>query len=103
MTETTSTSSTATAPEIPSGITQGPLTTAFEAPSSCDLGSTYLVEAKAIGYKYYQHGPLSSKDGCMPSGWALNAFYSPGVCPQSYTPACSGTERGLETTICCPE
>ncbi|KAI1776760.1 hypothetical protein F4818DRAFT_411778 [Hypoxylon cercidicola] len=74
----------------------GPLTTSFIAPATCNISSLYMSTGFII------QGPLNTDDGCLPPKWVFNGYYSPGVCPSAYTNACSDTQNGIETTICCP-
>ncbi|KAI1441818.1 hypothetical protein F5Y02DRAFT_287109 [Annulohypoxylon stygium] len=79
----------------------GPLTTTFSAPSTCNTGNTYSL-GQDLTAVVWQVGPTNSVDGCMPSKWAVNGYYSPAVCPHGYTNACFMTQSNIETTICCP-
>ncbi|KAM7209581.1 hypothetical protein V8F20_000319 [Naviculisporaceae sp. PSN 640] len=101
----------------------GPLTTTFQAPSSCTTTTPQIYQVHNTQdhdtYSYVQ-GPLfKSGSNCFPSGYdaSPSAYYSPGVCPQGYTAACTktstirtaipavpaGDEDAVETAfICCP-
>ncbi|KAI1107616.1 hypothetical protein F4804DRAFT_105152 [Jackrogersella minutella] len=79
----------------------GPLTTTFSAASTCSTGNTYSLGEDATAV-IWQVGPTKSDDGCLPSKWAVNGYYSPAICPYGYTDACSMTQSNVETTICCP-
>ncbi|ORY67744.1 uncharacterized protein BCR38DRAFT_319849, partial [Pseudomassariella vexata] len=86
----------------------GPLTTTFTAPSSCstDLSKLYQVVTNG-GEEYWAQGPINL-GSCFPSGYGgkTSEYYSPGVCPSGYKPACTGTnvkEMATETVYtCCP-
>lgn len=87
----------------------GPLTTTFTAPSSCATATgLYQIWPEADSY-YYEQGPLASRTECYPSGYdpSPSQYYSPGLCPNGYTPACSrtGVVSSTATEIaytCCP-
>ncbi|KAI1460510.1 hypothetical protein F4805DRAFT_395290 [Annulohypoxylon moriforme] len=79
----------------------GPLTTTFSAPSTCSTGNTYSL-GEDITAVIWQVGPTNTVDGCMPSKWVVNGYYSPAICPYGYTNACFMTQSNVETTICCP-
>ncbi|KAK2596871.1 hypothetical protein N8I77_012758 [Diaporthe amygdali] len=87
----------------------GPLTTTFTAPSSCATATgLYQIWPEADTY-YYEQGPLGSRTECYPSGYDASSsqYYSPGLCPSGYTPACSSTgivsRTATETAYtCCP-
>ncbi|KAI0171948.1 hypothetical protein GGR52DRAFT_448537 [Hypoxylon sp. FL1284] len=74
----------------------GPMTSVFSAPATCDMSS---IHSSA---DFFAQGPVRTDDGCLPPRWVVSGYYSPGVCPSDYTNACSHTEQGVETTICCP-
>ncbi|KAH6887097.1 hypothetical protein B0T10DRAFT_563318 [Thelonectria olida] len=87
----------------------GALTTTFTPAESClsSLSNTY-AEPGDMGAMY--GGPLST-DGCFPDryAYARTNYYSPGICPDGYTTACSSTiaakgEGGAVETVvtCCP-
>ncbi|KAI1661030.1 hypothetical protein F4813DRAFT_272728 [Daldinia decipiens] len=78
----------------------GPLTTTFSPPSSCLPPSPY--SDIAYGIEIYKVGTVSADDGCLPSNWVVNGYYSPGVCPQSYTAVCELSGNNVATTVCCP-
>jgi len=76
------------------------LTTTFAPAPSCT--ADFYTE----GIYYSIGGPSPSQ--CFPSGWAsLSQYFSPGVCPEGYTQACSkmvvtgGTKIETQAT-CCP-
>lgn len=87
----------------------GPLTTTFTAPSSCATATgLYQIWPETDSY-YYEQGPLASRTECFPSGYDAtpSQYYSPGLCPNGYTPACSSTDivssTATETAYtCCP-
>ncbi|KAJ5182887.1 hypothetical protein N7492_000503 [Penicillium capsulatum] len=62
-----------------------PLTTRFNPPSSClNTSPTLFVSlATGTGYRYHQ-GPTDAA-GCFPPGWNPTSYFSPGLCPHSYT------------------
>jgi hypothetical protein len=79
------------------------LTTVFTAPLLCTL----------LSRRYYEIGCLPSSRG---SGYFQTNYFSPGICPLGWTPACerpttvysksipygSGLLAGETATICCP-
>ncbi|KAI1339982.1 hypothetical protein F5Y15DRAFT_60683 [Xylariaceae sp. FL0016] len=85
----------------------GPLTTPFVMAEACEsqLESVYKVMTPS-GYEL-QQGPLGFSS-CYPAGYSPSskAYYSPGVCPSGFTPACSATNSigSVTETIytCCP-
>lgn len=87
----------------------GPLTTTFTAPSSCATATGLYQIWPASGTYYYEQGPLLSNTNCYPGGYdaSPSQYYSPGLCPSGYTPACSSTGV-VSTTVtetaytCCP-
>ncbi len=83
----------------------GPLTKAFTPPASCLTG---LFEITSVGqFDYFQSGALTT-GSCFPPGYkeARSNFFSPGVCPQGFTSACSSLNiigSLTETAVtCCP-
>ncbi|KAE9377936.1 hypothetical protein N431DRAFT_461505 [Stipitochalara longipes BDJ] len=79
------------------------LTTTFTPAPSCTT-DLYTVTS---GTYYSIGGPSASISQCFPSGWqSLSQYFSPGVCPQGYTQACSdlsGSDVVTETrATCCP-
>jgi hypothetical protein len=96
-----------------------PLTTVFTPPASCLTDTNYYSytasQSNALfnignnvgcgGYQCYAGYPSDSN--CYPTGWALSQAFSPGVCPESYTIACSSlitSGTAIETiATCCPE
>jgi hypothetical protein len=77
------------------------LTTAFIPSPSC-LSDLYFYQPTNF---YISLGPPSTSD-CLPSGWALSGYFSPGICPSGYTIACSSSNSLdlLTETVatCCP-
>lgn len=78
------------------------LTTTFIPAPSC---TTDIYTNTASNFYYLGDSPSA----CFPTGWASTSqFFSPGVCPQGYTQACSSTQlvsggRAVETqATCCP-
>lgn len=87
----------------------GPLTTTFTAPSSCTTATGLYQIWPGTDRYFYEQGPLGSRTECFPSGYdpSPSQYYSPGLCPSGYTPACSSTEISSNTAIetaytCCP-
>lgn len=87
----------------------GPLTTTFTAPPACATATGLYLIWPGIGEYHYQQGPLGSRTECFPSAYdaSPSRYYSPGLCPSGYTPACSSTDiissRTTETAYtCCP-
>lgn len=82
-----------------------PLTTRFNPPDSClNSTPTLLVTLNTgTGYRYHQ-GPTETA-GCFPDGWSPTSYFSPGLCPSSYTIAHkSEVSIGAATethAICC--
>ncbi|KAH7137800.1 hypothetical protein EDB81DRAFT_901486 [Dactylonectria macrodidyma] len=84
----------------------GSLTTTFTPAASC-VSSLTDIYADEYGAMY--GGPLTT-DGCFPAhyAYALTNYYSPGICPDGYTTACSSTTpvgegSAVETVVtCCP-
>lgn len=92
----------------------GPLTTTFSPPSDC-LSQTFRYTRSDLlcGNTHcgWLHLGNASDTRCVPSGYQAlsntDLFYAPGVCPKSYTAACSnvitsGTEVQTIAT-CCPK
>ncbi|KAK3315225.1 hypothetical protein B0H66DRAFT_606122 [Apodospora peruviana] len=96
----------------------GPLTTTFQAPSSCTTNTPQIYQIWTEKQYQYVQGPLFKQDSdCYPSGYdaSPSAYYSPGFCPHGYTAACTSLGPGggssatgavqgdAETAlICCP-
>ncbi|KAL2265591.1 hypothetical protein VTJ83DRAFT_6691 [Remersonia thermophila] len=87
----------------------GPLTTAFEAPSSCSSDAAQIHQVWSGSASSYVAGPLFARDShCFPSGYGPEPtrYFSPGWCPRGYTTACSSVAtagRETETAVlCCP-
>ena len=90
-----------------------PLTTKFNPGGSC-LNDLYLEVTSLAGeaslpggYSWIHLGPTTSTSACVPSGWAPNAYFSPGICPESYTLGCDASTHtsGKSTeyrATCCP-
>jgi hypothetical protein len=85
----------------------GPLTTIFNVPSTCTSVITSFSGALFIGHF------VSVDLRCYPPGasslttqWFSSYYWSPGVCPLSWTTACSYTEvqfAAADTaSLCCP-
>ena len=77
------------------------LTTIFTPSPSC-LSDLYFYQPTDF---YISLGPPSTSD-CLPSGWALSGYFSPGICPSGYAIACSSLNSlgSLTETVatCCP-
>jgi hypothetical protein len=96
-----------------------PLTTVFTPPASCvaDINwYTYTASqtnglvtignpTQCVDHLCYAAFPLNSN--CLPEGWALSRAFSPGVCPEGYTIACSSLSTAGTATetvaTCCPK
>ncbi|OTA56414.1 hypothetical protein K449DRAFT_425282 [Hypoxylon sp. EC38] len=79
----------------------GPLPTTFKAPRTC--GTTTYTWFTGGDTTIWEIAPQTSDDPtCLPPNWVVNGYYSPALCPYGYTNACSMTNTGVETTICCP-
>jgi hypothetical protein len=88
------------------------LTTVFTPAPSC-LAPTNIWQIYAscplVGFNCYYliQGP-PSQSNCFPGGYepTSTAYYSPGICPQGYTPACSQANPTGSVTVttqtCCP-
>lgn len=85
----------------------GALTTTFTAPASCASSTGINIVGCGSGCVWWAEGPLDAPD-CYPSSYnpSLSHYYSPGVCPSGYTPACTSKNtagRVTETVqTCCP-
>ncbi|KAN0104895.1 hypothetical protein V8E51_010640 [Hyaloscypha variabilis] len=87
----------------------GSLTTTFTPPTSCLTSfSTTEWSTVATGVGFFFAGPFLTTSGCMPPNFQFTstAYYSPGVCPDGYTSACtslSSIGTVSETIVtCCP-
>lgn len=99
----------------------GPLTTTFQAPSSCTTNTPQIYQIHTGKEYNYVQGPLFTPGSdCYPSGYdaSPSAYYSPGICPHGYTAACTNlgpaetapppgtvtkSDGAVETAIvCCP-
>jgi hypothetical protein len=86
----------------------GPLTTTFTPDGkSCGDSTDFYAIATKPGARYLAQGPRDLA-ACLPSGYepARDAYYSPGVCPDGYTVACSQVTSAGDVTetiqTCCP-
>lgn len=81
----------------------GPLTTQFEAPSTCLAEVRTRVQFHYPNLELGCEGPEGNE--CCPSRWERFGYYSPGVCPTEYqTCKLSSTRQQQETTkLCCPK
>ncbi|PYH28281.1 uncharacterized protein BO87DRAFT_347041 [Aspergillus neoniger CBS 115656] len=91
---TTSAATTASAPI--------PLTTTFIPPSTC-ISDFWLVSSSSK--TWMNLGPAHTAE-CVPSGWDVSSYFSPGLCPTGYRIAASnilidGTITETAAT-CCP-
>ncbi|BCR98445.1 uncharacterized protein AKAW2_40128S [Aspergillus luchuensis] len=91
---TTSAATTASAPI--------PLTTTFVPPSTC-ISDFWLVSSSSK--TWMNLGPAHTAE-CVPSGWDVSSYFSPGLCPTGYRIAASnividGTITETAAT-CCP-
>ncbi|ERS96784.1 hypothetical protein HMPREF1624_06993 [Sporothrix schenckii ATCC 58251] len=86
------------------------LTTTFVPSPSCTIdvykmpypGITCAIGSSLIPCEYYHLGVDSSVSNCFPSGWSATKYFSPGVCPEGYTEACSSTVGAETRATCCP-
>ncbi len=85
----------------------GPLTTIFTPPSHCASYQTNLYQVVDATGSWFAQGPIEPGN-CFPSGYGSlsSQYYSPGVCPSGYQPACMDTNQigSVTETIytCCP-
>ncbi|KAK3312354.1 hypothetical protein B0H66DRAFT_608623 [Apodospora peruviana] len=90
-----------------------PLTTTFTAPVSCASSTGIHIVAcdggSGKGCVWWAEGPLvPAASDCYPRSYDpfLGNYYSPGICPSGYTPACTSrnTLATLTETVytCCP-
>ncbi|RAL03860.1 uncharacterized protein BO80DRAFT_442435 [Aspergillus ibericus CBS 121593] len=79
-----------------------PLTTTFTPPSTC-LHNEWLVSSSTK--TWMNLGPAHTAE-CLPSGWQISSYYSPGLCPSGYQIAASGIVYDGTVTetaaTCCP-
>ncbi|KAK0654756.1 hypothetical protein B0T16DRAFT_287022, partial [Cercophora newfieldiana] len=88
----------------------GPLTTTFSAPPHCSASSgLHISQLVAPDGGWWAEGPLQTDPyDCFPESYnpTIKNFYSPGFCPQGYTPGCTSknTVASLTETVytCCP-
>ncbi|KAF8860665.1 hypothetical protein BDZ45DRAFT_304603 [Acephala macrosclerotiorum] len=90
--------STSTSPSSTGTITSAPaLTTTFTPAASCT--NDFYTNTESNWYSI--GGPLASQ--CFPSGWASTSqYFSPGICPDGYTQACSSLNGAETRATCCP-
>ncbi|KAH8647670.1 hypothetical protein BX600DRAFT_475705 [Xylariales sp. PMI_506] len=107
---------TSTPTSTPTSTLVGPLTTTFTPPSTCNINVYNTVSTAEVcgpssnvhACQYYQLGDQASTSVCLPSGWdpLSVAYFSPGICPDGYTTACSSTVSTSGTVethaTCCP-
>lgn len=92
---------------VPTMTSIGPLTTTFTAPAACASSTGINIVGCGGGCLWWAEGPLEASE-CYPSGYnpTLNNYYSPGICPSGYTPACTSRKSlaTLTETVytCCP-
>ncbi|KAI1085246.1 hypothetical protein F5B20DRAFT_590004 [Whalleya microplaca] len=103
--------SSAAMPELATATTKFSVTSlpsTWSPPASC-LASSAFYEVHTGNTKYYVQGPRDQQTACFPPSYTARptAFYSPGVCPSRYTPACSFTRSVASLTethyTCCPD
>ncbi|TDZ53039.1 hypothetical protein CTRI78_v007251 [Colletotrichum trifolii] len=87
----------------------GSLTTTFAPAPTCVRADHFWREDRGNKDFYVQQGPpFTQAPECFPSGFlpVSTSYYSPGVCPSSYTPACSSTlmqgDQQVTAHVCCP-
>lgn len=88
------------------------LTTTFTPASSCTIdlyklqypGITCALGTSLIPCEFFHLGVDSSASKCFPLGWSDStaAYFSPGICPDGYTEACSSTVGAETRATCCP-
>ncbi|KAK8129085.1 hypothetical protein PG984_010193 [Apiospora sp. TS-2023a] len=97
----------------------GPLTTVFTAPLSCSQSALFMYDDFDCAGSTISilRGPVDTASAahCFPPSLNSNAaagrpgaYYSPGICPQGYTAACTSINRQAspepETVLtCCPD
>ncbi|KAK6854028.1 hypothetical protein PG995_010840 [Apiospora arundinis] len=88
----------------------GPLTTIFTAPLSCSQSALFMRdEFDCAGSTSILRGPMDTAPAahCFPPLFDARpgAYYSPGICPNGYTAACTSINTQAAETIltCCPE
>ncbi|PYI11653.1 hypothetical protein BO78DRAFT_413466 [Aspergillus sclerotiicarbonarius CBS 121057] len=79
-----------------------PLTTTFTPPSTC-IHNEWVVSSSTK--TWMNLGPAHTSD-CLPSGWQISSYFSPGLCPSGYRIAASGIVYDGTVTetaaTCCP-
>jgi hypothetical protein len=85
----------------------GPLTTTYTPPLPClsSLENAYVTEPQVATIQ----GPVST-GGCFPENYDDTGenYYSPGICPVGYIPACTSYNSNAQGTAtetvitCCP-
>ncbi|KAK8009862.1 hypothetical protein PG990_008827 [Apiospora arundinis] len=88
----------------------GPLTTIFTAPLSCSQSALFMRDDfDCAGSTSILRGPMDTAPAahCFPPLFdeRPGAYYSPGICPNGYTAACTSINTQAAETIltCCPE
>ncbi|KAI1459830.1 hypothetical protein F4805DRAFT_418830 [Annulohypoxylon moriforme] len=85
----------------------GPLTTTFVPPTPCASEASRIYQVPDDDLKFWAQGPVDLGN-CWPSGYLTsnNLYYSPGICPSGYQPACNNSNvigASTETIqTCCP-
>lgn len=80
----------------------GPLTTTYT-PTGTDCQSSFIGANN--DNQWFQYGQPTSTGACFPNSFEPfeGYYYSPGVCPSGYTPACSaGVGTSTTQATCCP-
>lgn len=80
-----------------------PLELGLTAPEGCNTSSMYYTSNVVSPQHWRQQGLTVNNASCFPfSGFVVNGYYSPGACPESYTPGCvPNTNSDVDTTVCC--
>ena len=92
-----------TASLLTPGASVLPLTTTFIPLSVC---YTEYPETSSSGITVWTEGPVESHTQCYPPGYDTVAYYSPGLCPMSWTIVANSTNSINTLTethaTCCP-
>ncbi|KAI1206969.1 uncharacterized protein F4807DRAFT_463032 [Annulohypoxylon truncatum] len=89
------------------GSNIGPLTTTFVPPTPCASEASRIYQVPDDDLKFWAQGPVDL-GSCWPSGYLTSnaLYYSPGLCPSGYRPACNASNvigASTETIqTCCP-
>ncbi|KXX76185.1 Gag polyprotein [Madurella mycetomatis] len=85
----------------------GALTTTFTPPGDCAASTGIHIVGCGDGCVWWAEGPLGAAH-CYPSSYnpSIDHYYSPGICPSGYTPACTSRRSIAQVTetiqTCCP-